>query len=138
MVKVIMGVRGLGKTKQMIDLINARSRESEGATVCLVHGRKLNFDISHNARLIDTTDYNIKSYQVLRGFITGIYAGNYDLKDVFIDSLFKISNNNDMNDCERFLSWCETFGGENNIDFTISISADPDTAPQAVKKYIGS
>lgn len=135
MVKVIMGIKGAGKTKQLIDLVNHSVKDNIGSVVCIEHGQKLTFDIDHGARLIDTVPYDIKSYQVLRGFITGLYAGNYDLHDVFIDSLFKVSGDSDMTECGKFLSWCEKFGSDNNVDFSITISADVESAPEGVKKY---
>jgi len=135
MVSVLMGVKGSGKTKQMIDLVNKEVANANGAIVCIEHGKKLTYDIKHSVRLIDSVPYDIRSYQVLRGFITGLYAGNYDIHHVFIDSLFKVSGNSDMAECEKFLEWCESFGGANNIDFIISISAERDSASEGMTKY---
>ncbi len=131
-----MGIKGSGKTKQMIDLVNEAVEKADGAIVCIEHGQKLTYDINHGARLIDSVPYDIRSYQVLRGFITGLYAGNYDINHIFIDSLFKVSGNADLAECEKFLLWCEQFGDENNIVFTISISEDVDKAPAGVCKFL--
>ncbi len=130
-----MGLKGSGKTKQMIDLVNEAVERNHGVTVCIEHGQKLTFDIHHGARLIDTVPYDIRSYQVLRGFITGLYAGNYDINHVFIDSLFKITGNSDMAECEKFLNWCETFGNENGVNFTITASEKVETATDGVKRF---
>lgn len=135
MVKVMMGLKGLGKTKSMIELVNETVEKGDGAVVCLEYNQKLTYDINHRARLINTEPYEIKSYQLLRGFITGLYAGNYDINHIFIDSLSKISGNNDMGDCERFLSWCDRFGEANGVSFTISISAKVEDATDGVRKY---
>ena len=135
MVKLIMGIKGTGKTKQMIELVNGAAAVNHGATVCVEHGQKLTYDINHNARLIDTVPYGIKSYQVLRGFITGLYAGNYDIDHIFIDSLFKVAGNSEMAECEKFLNWCEAFGGENGISFTISASAGIESATEGVRRF---
>jgi hypothetical protein len=131
-----MGLKGAGKTKQLIHLVNENVNKADGVIVVLEHGPKLTYDINHGARLIDTVPYEIKSYQVLRGFITGLYAGNYDLNQVFIDSLFKISGSGDMLECERFLGWCERFGEVNGIDFTITVSARVEDATEGMKKYL--
>ena len=136
MVKVIMGLKGNGKTKQMIDLCNAAAADSKGAVICMERGQKLRHEIKRKARLIDTIPYDIRSYQVLRGFITGLHAGNYDIRDIFIDSLFKVSGDNDMLECAKFLSWCDAFGEKNEISFTISISADTAGAAEDMRKYI--
>ncbi|MCL1806127.1 MAG: hypothetical protein FWG31_00320 [Oscillospiraceae bacterium] len=135
MVTVIAGLKGCGKTKQLIDLCNETSQKSSGSVVCIERGQKLRHDIVHNVRLIDTIPYDIRSYQVLRGFITGIYAGNYDISDVFIDSLFKVSNDSQTQECEKFLQWCETFGKENGINFIITISIGEEELTEGIKKY---
>jgi len=135
MVKLILGRKGSGKTKQMIELCNAAAKGSDGVVICMEHGKKLKYDVTHKARLIDTIPYRIQSYQLLRGFITGLYAGNYDIRDVFIDSLFKISGDHDMRECAKFLDWCESFGKENEINFAVSVSAPVEDAPEDVVKY---
>ena len=138
MVKVLIGLKGSGKTKQMIELCNSTAKSSHGHVICIERGTKLKHEIKRQSRLIDTIPYDIRSYQVLRGFITGLYAGNYDIRDIFIDSLFKVSHDDDMQECAKFLGWCETFGGENEINFTISISAPIENAPDEVRKYIAN
>ncbi len=90
MVRVIMGVKGTGKTKQMIELINSAVHSENGNVVCIERGPKLTYDIHYKIRLVEASHYDIKSYDFLKGFISGLYAGNYDITHVFIDSLTKI------------------------------------------------
>lgn len=135
MVKVIMGVKGTGKTKQMIDLINAAATTESGSVICLEKGQKLTYDISNKIRLVDADQYSLVSFDVLRGFISGLYAGNYDITHVFIDSLCKIVPNDCDHDLDVFLDWLEKFSEKNNIKFTVSISADASLASDDVKKY---
>lgn len=136
MVTIIAGLKGFGKTKQLIDLCNNAAKESSGSVVCIERGRKLKYDISHNTRLIDSVPYDIRSYQVLRGFITGLYAGNYDITDIFIDSLFKVTNDSDTEECEKFLTWCSGFGKVNGIKFTITISISDKEITEGMRQYI--
>ncbi|MDR1669680.1 MAG: hypothetical protein LBR76_06965 [Oscillospiraceae bacterium] len=136
MVTVIAGLKGTGKTKYLIDVCNKTSDGASGSVVCIEHGQKLKYDINHGARLIDSIPYDIRSYQVLRGFITGLYAGNYDISDIFIDSLYKVSGNDDSHECEKFLHWCDTFGAENGINFTITISVGDDKITDGMRKYM--
>jgi len=131
-----MGLKGSGKTKQMISWVNETVEKGDGAVICIEHGQKLTYNIRYGARLIDTVPYEIKGYQVLRGFITGLYAGNYDINQIFIDSLLKVSGCPDMDECERFLRWCEHFGGQNGVNFTISVSASGDDVTEGIKKYL--
>ena len=136
MVRVIMGVKGTGKTKQMIELINTAVQNEHGNVVCIERGPKLTYDINYKIRLVEASNYDMKDYEFLRGFISGLYAGNYDITHIFIDSLTKIvpSEASDMA-VENFLDWLNDFGEDNNIKFTVTISADASLATEGVKKY---
>ena len=134
MVRVIMGLQGHGKTKQIIDLTN--KAVSEDLTVaCIERGTKLTFDINHKARLVDVSDYFIESYEHLKAFICGMYSGNYDLSKIFIDSLYKVSKSDYIKQTEEFLLWADSFGAEHNIDFVITISADDKDATDVIRKF---
>ncbi len=135
MVKVIMGVKGTGKTKQMIDLINNAVNNEHGNVVCIEKGRKLTYDISYHIRLVEAEQYNLSTFEVMRGFISGMYAGNYDITHIFIDSLCKIVPSDCGPELDQFLAWLDNFSEKNNIKFTISISADESLASDDVKKF---
>lgn len=136
MVRVIMGVKGTGKTKQMIELINSAVQSEHGNVVCIERGPKLTYDIHYKIRLVEASQYNLSSYDMLRGFISGLYAGNYDITHVFIDSLTKVvpSDAGDP-EVEEFLDWLNSFAAQNKIKFTVTISADASLATEGVKKY---
>ncbi|MFI3255319.1 MAG: hypothetical protein R3Y63_13445 [Eubacteriales bacterium] len=136
MIRVIMGKQGSGKTKAMIDLINEAVQNEHGSMVCIEQGKKLTFDIKHQIRLVEATSYEISEYSSLKGFVSGLYAGNYDITHVFIDSLCKIVPGECNGDTEKFLNWLDKFGNEHNIKFTITISDDASLAPDGVKKYL--
>ena len=136
MVRVIMGVKGTGKTKQMIELINAAAKNESGSVVCIEHGSKLTYDIHYQIRLIEAKEYAITSFDMLKGFISGLHAGNYDITKVFIESLTKLVNvPTEDPSVERFLDWLNQFGEKNGIRFTVTISADAALASEGVKKY---
>lgn len=135
MIRVIMGKKGSGKTKTMIDMINEAVQTEHGNVVCLEQGKKLTYDIKHQIRLVETSQYEISDYSAMRGFISGLYAGNYDITHVFIDSLCKIVPGECNADTEKFLNWLDKFGNAQNIKFTITISDDASLAPDGVKKY---
>ncbi len=135
MVRVIMGVKGTGKTKQMIDLIHAAVKNESGSVVCIEHSNKLTYDIPHAVRLVEAKDYNINSFEVMRGFLSGLHAGNYDITHVFIESLTKIVGADAENPrLEEFLDWLNAFGEANGIKYTVSISADAELASEGVNK----
>ena len=136
MVRVIMGVKGTGKTKQMIELINTAVQNEHGNVVCIERGPKLTYDINYKIRLVEASQYDMKDFDFLKGFISGLYAGNYDITHIFIDSLTKIvpSEATDLA-VEEFLDWLNDFGEDNGIKFTVTIIADSSLASDGVKKY---
>ena len=136
LVLVIMGVKGTGKTKQMIELINTAAKNEDGSVVCIEHGSKLTYDIHYQIRLIEAKDYALTSFDMLKGFISGLHAGNYDITQVFVESLTKLINvEAEDPQVERFLDWLNDFGEKNGIKFTVTISADAALASDGVKKY---
>ncbi len=135
MIKVIMGKKGSGKTKQMIDMINSAVQTEHGNVVCIERGSKLTFDISHQIRLVESSEYDITSYTALKGFVSGMYAGNYDITHIFIDSLTKIVGSDECNETVDFLNWLNAFGEKQGIKFTITISADAESACDGIKQY---
>ncbi len=135
MVKIIMGLKGSGKTKQLIDLVKKAVSEEHGEVVCIENTQKLIYDIPHSVRLISASEYSFSDYNFVKGFISGLHAGNYDITHVFIDSLLRIIDQPVDNKTEGFLDWCETFSERNNMKFTITISADSSLATEGIKKY---
>ena len=116
MVRVIMGVKGTGKTKQMIELINSAVHSENGNVVCIERGPKLTYDIHYKIRLVEASQYDMSSYDFLKGFISGLYAGNYDITHIFIDSLTKIVASEATDHAvEEFLDWLNSFSEKNNI-----------------------
>lgn len=136
MVSIIMGLKGSGKTKKLVDLVRAAVNEETGDVVCIEKERKLTFDIPYQARLIDAGEYDIGSYEFLKGLICGVHAGNYDITHFFIDNFFKLVNDKSMETLTVFLAWLDKFAADEKIDFVISVTADPAEAPEAVAKYI--
>ena len=135
MIRVIMGKKGSDKTKQMIEMINTAVQTEHGNVVCIEKGNKLTFDVHYQIRLVESSQYDIANYTAMKGFISGLYAGNYDITHVFIDSLTKIVGGVCDNETEKFLDWLNNFGEAHNIKFTITISDDASLAPDGVKKY---
>jgi len=136
MVKLIMGLKGSGKTKQMIELVKKAVLEEHGDVICLEKGPKLTYDIPHKARLISSTQYNFGSYEFLKGFISGLNASNYDISHVFIDGLQKIVDTDNEVELETLLTWLTELSKRENINFTITYSADPALAGPGVRKFL--
>ena len=136
MVRVIMGAKGSGKTKQLIEMINYAAENETGNVVCVEIGKKLVFDASPAVRLVESSDFAADNYSFFKGFISGMYASNYDLTHVFIDSLCKIIPSDPASaEVEEFLGWLDRFSEQNGVKFTVTISADIALATDAIKAY---
>jgi hypothetical protein len=135
MVQLIIGLKGSGKTKKLVDMVRDAVNEETGDVVCIEKERKLTFDIPYQARLIDAGVYDIGSYEFLRGLICGIHAGNYDITHFFIDNFYKLVNDKSTEALEAFLTWLDKFSQQEKISFVISLSVDPANLPASVLKY---
>ena len=136
MVRLIMGTAGAGKTKQLIELIHASVEAEKGSVVCIEPGADMTYDISHSVRLVNAGEYDLNSFECLRGFVSGLYAGNYDISHVYVDNLCKITRSNDVNEIEKFLNWLERFSDKNMVKFTVTVSADAETATDGMRHYL--
>lgn len=136
MVKIIMGLKGSGKTKRLVDLVRETVAEDNGDVVVIENNKKLTFDIPYQARLIDTYECGINSYDLFKGFILGLHSGNYDITHFYIDNFFKIVQDKSLEALEDFLIWLEGFSNKESIEFVMSVSADPSEASEKIKTYI--
>ncbi len=136
MVRLIMSGSGEGKTKQLIELMESAAEHEVGCMVCIEAKRTMSFNLRHQTRLIDASEFDIHSYEGLRGFISGLYAGNYDISHIFIDNLCQVARNADEREIDGFLNWLEKFSDPLNLKVTITISASPDTATDTMRKYM--
>ena len=135
MIHVIMGLKGSGKTKKLIDAIHAAVAEAHGDVVCIEYGKQLTYDVSYKVRLVNSKEYGIRTPDMLKGFLSGLHAGNFDITNVFIDNLYKTIGDNKAAG-EEFVAWCAKFAADNNMEITISITEDPAEASEAVKQYM--
>ena len=135
MVKLIMGLSGSGKTKTLIDLVRAALDKEQGDVICIEKSKHLTYDIPYRARLIRTDDYGVKGNTMLYGFLSGLHAGNYDISHFFIDDLNKILDDRSNEALEKFMAQLQVFSDRDSVNFTITITADPSTASEELKKY---
>ena len=135
MVKVIIGLKGSGKTKHLIELVKKAVDEEHGDVVCIEKGAKLTYDIPYKVRLVEASQYGFNGYDFLKGFLSGLHSANYDITHVFIDSVLRIVGADVDARVEEFLDWCESFSEREKVKFTITISADINLATDGIKKY---
>ena len=135
MIQIIMGLKGSGKTKKLIDSVNQTAQSAQGSVVCIEYGNNLRYEIKSSVRLVDSKEYGITNVDMLKGLLCGLHAGNYDITNVYIDNLYKTIGT-DRAAGEAFILWCAEFAQANNMNITISVSDDPAQASEAVKQFL--
>ena len=135
MLKLIIGVKGTGKTKTLINMVNAAVENSHGAVVCIEKGVKLRYDIKYQARLINTEEYYVSDAESLYGFLAGIFASNHDVTDLFIDSALKICKN-DIAEFDTFVADLAKLLEKVDVNVVITSSIPVEEASETVKKYL--
>jgi hypothetical protein len=103
--------------------------------VWIEYGQKLTYDVPNKVRLVESKEYGISNSDMLKGLLSGLHAGNYDITNVYIDNLYKTIGT-DRAAGEEFIAWCAQFAEANLMEITISVSDDPALAGEAVKQYL--
>ena len=135
MLKLIIGVKGTGKTKTLINMVNTALESSKGDVVCIEKGVKLRYDVKYQARLVNTEDFFICDAQSLYGFIAGIFASNHDVTDLFIDSALKICNN-DAAAFDVFVEEVNKLSEKTGVNVVMTSSIPVEEASATVNKYL--
>ena len=133
MLNFIVGVKGTGKTKTLINLVNGALEVTKGDVVCIEKGSKLRYDIKPSARLVD--EYNVADAQSLYGFIAGIMASNHDVTDLFIDGTLKICNH-DIAAFEKLALELADFVEKHSINLTMTVSMREEDIPESVRHLL--
>ena len=130
-----MGLKGSGKTKRLIEMVNAALQEESGSVVVIEKDKKLTFDIPYQARLVFASDYSIGTVEFFKGLLSGLHAGNYDITHIFIDNFVKMMPGVTEQDIEEFLTWLEAFSNKESVNFTVSMTLNPDEVSEKIKSY---
>lgn len=134
MIKVIIGNKGHGKTKRLIELVNSCVENSDGNVVCVEKEPKLTYDVSSRARLLETDTYAIKGHKAFYGYLAGICAGNYDVTDILVDATFKIVGR-DYNELIQFFDMLANLSEASDVNFYFTLSCDKEDLPVEVFDY---
>ena len=135
MLKLIIGVKGTGKTKTLINMVNTAVENSRGNVVCIEKGVKLRYDVKYRARLINTEEYQINDAKSLYGFVAGMLASNHDVTDLFVDSALKICKN-DLEDFDTLVADLDNLVEKVGVNLVITSSIPTEEASETVKKYL--
>lgn len=134
MIKLITGRKGTGKTKRLIDNINTAVAETNGCLVCVEKGETLRRSISYKVRWVGVEQFDIAGYENFYGFLAGMLAGNYDIKEIFVDGILKIGGA-DYDELGKMFAKLDKLTGKDTI-VTFTVSADNDELPESVTKYL--
>ena len=131
MVKLIIGNKGSGKTKRLIDLVNGAVEKSNGNVVCIEKERLLTYDVNYRARLIETDHYKVSGYDAFYGFLCGVIAGDHDITDILVDATLKIGGR-DYEELANFLEKVANLSKLSEYDITFTISCDESDLPERI------
>ncbi len=135
MVQLIAGKKGKGKTKHLLDKVNAEVKTASGNITYLDKSAKHMFELNNKVRLINVTDYLITNSDEFIGFICGILSQDHDLQQMYLDSFLKIACL-EGKDVTSVIDKLEKIGNVFGVDFFISISLDEDEMPADMKSKI--
>lgn len=134
MIKLIVGSKGSGKTKTIIEMMNKAVDESVGHIVCIEKGMKSTYNIKSSVRIIDVDDYNIRGYDQYFGFFMGVLAGDYDIMEVYLDGVLKVGNG-DIEGLGVLLDKFSDIAPE-HVSIIATVSCEVDELTDSVKKYL--
>ena len=135
MIKLVVGKKGSGKTKTMLDAIAQAVNDENGNVIFVCNSNRHMLEVTHAARLVDVSNADTDTFRLFKAFIMGMLSQNYDISHIFVDSLFKIVPD-DMDGLADFVDGLEKISEEANVKFTICISADASELPASTHKYI--
>ena len=135
MVQLIVGVKGKGKTKVLLDKVNSQIQTVEGNIVYLDKSAKHMYELNNKIRLIDVSEFALDNADAFIGFILGILSQDRDLEQMYLDSFLKIAKLEDA-DITDTIQKLEMISEKYGVDFTLNISLDEKDIPEALKAKI--
>ena len=136
MIQLLVGKKGSGKTKTLIENVNSSASVADGNIVFISNDTKRHiYDISHKVRMVDTSEFQIKYFASFYGFLCGLISQDYDISTIYIDSLTKICSD-EISFIEKFMDSLEKLSADFNVSFYITVSKDMEEQPESIKKYI--
>ena len=137
MIQVILGSKGSGKTKRLIDITNEALKVENGNVVFIDDDKRYMYDLRHEIRFVDASEYpaaNSGSAEAFQAFICGMLAVNYDITLISIDAFKKLVKV-DLAETKGFFEALEKLSDEHHCKFVISISAPEEEVPDFIRAY---
>ena len=135
MIQLIVGAKGKGKTKILLDKVNTEVKDAHGSIVYLDKSPKHMYELNNKIRLIDVSGFELESSGEFIGFVYGILSQDHDLEQMYLDSFLKVAKLEGA-DISATLSKLETIGEKYHVTFVLSISMDPAKLPEDMKSKV--
>ena len=135
MIQIIAGKKGSGKTKKLIDMTNQAAHESAGNVLFLDDDNRYMFDIDHKVRFINAGEYHVHTPEMFVGFLSGMLSQNFDVSIIFIDAFTKLCKT-DLKSSDWLFNAMQELCAKHNVNFVLSISADPSELPESLKEFM--
>ena len=135
MVQLIVGKKGKGKTKQLLDKVNSEVKDISGSIVYLDKSTKHMYELNNKVRLIDVSRYMIENADEFLGFVCGIISQDHDLEQMYFDSFLKIAVL-EGKDISAVIEKLDKMSDFFQVDFILSVSMDESELPESVKDKI--
>ena len=134
MLKLIVGNKGSGKTKALLEMVDRALAATNGAVVVVEKGSVMTYTLNHKARLVDIDEYDISGFQAFYGFIAGLFAGNYDITDMFVDASLRIGGRN-LEEFAQMILKLENVLAKNNACVLFTVSCGPEELPESIQRF---
>ncbi len=135
MIKIVIGPKGSGKTSRMVDQLNHMAIDEHLNVACIERGRRLDRSLKPQIRLVDVSEYPVASFKELLSFLAGIAAKDFDMNELFIDSIFKVAQSDSIEELTVFANDLDKFSTEHEFNATLLLSADINDLPADLAKF---
>ncbi|MGN0352173.1 MAG: twitching motility protein PilT [Roseburia sp.] len=136
MIEIISGVKGKGKTKELLGKVNSSVESASGNIVYLDKSQKHMYELNNKVRLINVVDYPISNCDEFLGFICGIVSQDNDLEEMYLDSFLTIASINSSDEIRHAIEKLDIISEKFNVKFVLSISKDETELPECAKAKI--
>ncbi len=132
MVKLLIGEKGSGKTKKLLDAVNEALANSKGNVICVEKDDLLRYQVNYRVRLLAAANYGISGYEAFYGFLSGLCAGDHDVTDILVDATLKIGGR-DYEELAKFLQKIARLSELTDTVFTFTVSTDRENLPESIQ-----
>lgn len=136
MVKLIVGGKGSGKSRKLVEDLNKQAENPENNIICILRGDRLDKYVKFRVRMIDINEYPVNNFDELLAFIAGLNARDYDITHIYIDSIAKVARSEDQEELTRFLAALQGMSVEHHFESEIIYSCECENLPENMKEYL--